>query len=139
MTENSSQPQTTLTERIARGDVGAAKCPSRDILRHVTSLWGVLVFIALREGTLRFSELRRRTDGISEKMLAQTLRQLERDGFVVRTAHPVVPPHVEYALTPLGQDVAPLVAALADWVEVHYGNITAAQRQYDTIHDQPAP
>ena len=95
----------------------AATCPSRAVLSHVTSRWGVLVLIALQEGTLRFSALRRRIGGVSERMLAQTLKVLEADGFITRRAHDVVPPHVEYSLTPLGREVAERVAGLAHWIE----------------------
>ncbi len=87
------------------------------MLEHVTSRWGVLVLAALRPGVLRFSELRRRVSGVSEKMLAQTLRHLEADGLVLRTAYPEVPPRVEYSLTERGAEVAVLVAALVDWIE----------------------
>lgn len=98
-------------------DVMAAECPSRAVLGHLTSRWGVLVMIALLTGTHRFSVLRRRIGGVSERMLAQTLQQLEADGFVRRVALDVVPPHVEYSLTPLGKEAAQHVAALAHWVE----------------------
>jgi len=94
-----------------------ASCPSRTVLDHVTSKWGVLVLLALSEaGTLRWSELRRRTQGVSEKMLAQTLRTLEADGLVSRTAHPVVPPHVEYSLTARGRELAALLNPLMAWI-----------------------
>ena len=139
MTRAMAPPPDTLSARIERGDVSAATCPSREILKHITSLWGVLVLIALQGKTMRFSELRRTASGISEKMLAQTLRQLERDGLVSRTAYPVVPPHVDYSLTALGQAAAPLVAALADWVELHFEDITAAQAAYDEVGKRPAP
>jgi DNA-binding HxlR family transcriptional regulator len=112
-----------------RGDVFAAQCPSREVLQHVTSRWGVLLLVALRDGTHRFSELRRRVGGISEKMLAQTLQWLEGDGFVERIAHPVVPPHVEYRLTPSGEAVAARVAELADWIEDNLNDILAARKQ----------
>jgi DNA-binding HxlR family transcriptional regulator len=98
-------------------DVLNEKCPSRQVLNHVTSRWGVLVLIVLQDGTHRFSALRRRIGGVSERMLAQTLRLLEEDGFVRRTAHPVVPPHVDYDLTPLGREVAEKVHALAACIE----------------------
>lgn len=107
----------TLSERLARGDVLAAACPSREVLRRLTSRWGVLVLIALRAGPLRFSALRRRIGGVSERMLAQTLQALEGDGMLLRHALPVVPPHVEYELSPLGVEAAERVRALADWVE----------------------
>ena len=83
----------------------AQACPSREVLKHVTSRWGVLVLIALEGKTRRFSELRRSIGGVSERMLAQTLQWLEGDGLVLRIAHDVVPPHVEYRLTPLGREL----------------------------------
>lgn len=100
-------------------DVMNPKCPSRLILNHVTSRWGVLILIALKDGTLRFGALRRRIGGVSERMLAQSLRSLEQDGLVRRTAHQTIPPHVEYDLTPSGADVAQAVRLLADSVERH--------------------
>lgn len=107
----------TLSMKMARGDLMAAACPSREILKHVTSRWGVLVLIALETDTHRFSALRRRIGGVSERMLAQTLQWLEHDGLVNRVAFDVVPPHVEYSLTPLGRSAAEKVRALADWIE----------------------
>jgi len=110
-------------------DVMNEKCPSRLVLNHVTSRWGVLVLIALQDGTLRFSALRRRVGGVSERMLAQTLRLLEQDGFVRRTAHPVVPPHVDYDLTPMGQEVAGKVHALAACIESNLDRILTARKE----------
>ena len=95
----------------------SAACPSRDVLKHMTSRWGVLALIALEGRTLRFSELKRAIGGVSERMLAQTLQSLERDGLVARVAFEVVPPHVEYSLTPLGRSGAEKLRALADWIE----------------------
>ena len=106
-----------LTEQIRRGEVLDPNCPSREILRHITSRWGLLVLIALSEETLRFSELRRKVGGVSEKMLAQTLQAFEEDGFIDRRSYPVVPPHVEYRLTPLGIEVKDQIAGLANWLE----------------------
>ncbi len=114
-----------LSDLVARGDLMAHACPSREVLKHVTSRWGVLVLMALELGPKRFSQLRRRVGGVSERMLAQTLQALEGDGFVLRVAHPVVPPHVEYSLTPLGLEVAERVRGLADWIEVNLGRILA--------------
>lgn len=119
MTKSACPPAAPLTARMERGDVFAAACPSRVLMKHLTSTWGVLALIALRGGTLRFSELRRKVSGVSERMLAQTLQQLETDGVVNRTAYQVVPPRVEYALTPLGREAADKVADLADWIEVN--------------------
>jgi DNA-binding HxlR family transcriptional regulator len=118
-----------LAEVMRRGEVLATECPSREILKHVTSQWGVLVLVALIEGTHRFSELRRKVGGVSEKMLAQTLQQLERDGFIDRVAHLVVPPHVEYTLTPLGEGIGKQVEALADWIEVNLPEIMLQQQK----------
>ena len=106
-----------LSERLRRGDLFAEGCPSRQVMRHVTSSWGVLILIALQDGTLRFSALRRRVTGVSERMLSQTLQWLEGDGLILRKSYPVVPPHTEYSLTDLGQEAAERVAALADWIE----------------------
>jgi DNA-binding HxlR family transcriptional regulator len=119
----------SLADRMQRGDLFAEKCPSREVLKHVTSRWGVLLLVALLSGTQRFSDLRRKVNGISEKMLAQTLQWLESDGFVERVSYPVVPPHVEYTLTQSGTEIAKKVEALADWIELHLPEIIAAQIQ----------
>lgn len=121
----------TLTERLRRGNLFAGPCPSRDILKNVSSRWGVLILISLRDGTHRFSELRRRIGGVSEKMLAQSLQALEADGFVQRIAYPVVPPHVEYSLTASGEEVARLVAALADWIEVQVPEVMTHRAEFE--------
>lgn len=121
----------TLAARMQRGDLFAEKCPSREVLKHVTSRWGVLVLVALLGGTHRFSDLRRKTAGVSERMLAQTLKWLEGDGFVLRKAWPVVPPHVEYSLSPLGREVAMKVEGLADWIEENLAQIIEARPASD--------
>ena len=100
-----------------RGKVLAQACPSREILRHLTSRWGVLVLIVLQNGTKRFSEIRREIEGVSERMLTQTLQQLEQDGMVHRQDFQTVPPHVEYSLTPFGQVAADKLYELVDWLE----------------------
>lgn len=111
------------------GDAGM--CPQRLILEHVTSRWGVLVLLALEERSFRFSELRREIGGVSEKMLAQTLQTLERDGIVHRDAKPVIPPRVDYSLTGLGREVAAQVGALAEWTERRMTAVQEARRTYD--------
>ena len=116
-------PALSLQEQLRRGNLFAEACPSREVLQHVTSRWGVLILVALLDGTHRFSELRRKIGGVSEKMLAQTLQALESDGFVLRTSFPVVPPHVEYSLTPMGTEVAAQVRTLADWIEHNLSTI----------------
>jgi DNA-binding HxlR family transcriptional regulator len=117
----------TPLDRLQAGNVMAADCPSRQVLQHVTSRWGTLVLIALSSGTRRFSALRRQIGGVSERMLAQTLQQLEGDGFVLRHAHDVVPPHVDYSLTPLGREMADRVTALSSWIEAHLPVILTAR------------
>lgn len=95
---------------------GVPGCPSRLLLEHVTSKWGVLVLLRLgSHGTLRWAELKRSVDGVSEKMLISTLRTLEADGLVLREALPVVPPHVEYSLTVAGREATALLAPLVAW------------------------
>jgi len=117
-----------LSEKFSRGELLNVNCPSRDVLKRVTSRWSVLILLALQGQTLRFSALRRTVGGVSERMLAQNLRYLEEDGFVQRIAYDVVPPHVEYRLTPLGEEVGEQVVGLADWLEVNLNRILA-QRQ----------
>ncbi|WP_224981647.1 winged helix-turn-helix transcriptional regulator [Geomonas agri] len=127
-----SEPEVvSLSDQMRRGELFCVQCPSREILKHVTSQWGVLVLVALMEKTHRFSELRRKVGGVSEKMLAQTLQYLERDGFVDRVSFPVVPPHVEYSLTPLGRAIGEKVESLADWIESNLPSIMAVQRKAD--------
>jgi DNA-binding HxlR family transcriptional regulator len=112
------------------GDCYSAACPAREVLGHVTGRWGGLVLGALTRGTQRYSEIRERIDGISEKMLAQKLRELERDGLVVRRQHPEVPPRVDYTLTPAGVEVAERVVSLIGWLQDHVAELMAAQGRY---------
>ena len=116
-----------LSQDPQRAQVMAADCPSRAVLGHITSRWGVLVLVMLLERTHRFSELRRAVAGVSEKMLAQTLEALAFDGLVLRVAHQVVPPHVEYSLTPLGREAAQRLEVLVDWIEENFQLIQQAQ------------
>ncbi|MEG3632088.1 winged helix-turn-helix transcriptional regulator [Streptomyces poriticola] len=112
-----------------------AMCPYRLVLEHVTSRWGVLVLIHLLERPHRFSELRRAVGRmgrpVSEKMLAQTLQTLERDGMVLRDAQPVIPPRVDYSLTALGREAAEQVRTLALWTERRMAEVDSARRAYD--------
>lgn len=126
----------TLHDLPDRGDLYNRNCPTRVVLDHVMGRWGGLILGALRSGTLRFAELQRVVDGVSEKMLAQTLRALERDGLIARKSYPVVPPHVEYSLTPLGRECAEHVWALADWIEAHLRDLVDAQRRHDAAARQ---
>ncbi|MBV8502160.1 MAG: helix-turn-helix transcriptional regulator [Paucibacter sp.] len=128
--------KTSLSKRLRRGDLLAEACPSRDVLKHVTSRWGVLVLMALELRPHRFAELRRAVQGVSERMLAQTLQWLEGDGLVQRIVHDVVPPHVEYRLTPLGRDGAKRVRGLADWIELNVGKVQAFQAERETCEER---
>jgi DNA-binding HxlR family transcriptional regulator len=109
--------QAALAELKGDSDAFEPDCPTRVLLDHITSRWGVLILVALSSGTMRWGELRRWALGISEKMLAQTLQDLEGDGLIIRKSYDVVPPHVDYTLSPLGQEAADRVEALADWIE----------------------
>lgn len=109
-------------------------CPLRDVLNRVGDKWSVLVVIELKGGRLRFSDLRRAIEGISQRMLTHTLRQLERDGLIERTVYPSVPVRVEYELTALGLTLNEPLAALAQWAESCRGAIQAARVAYDNAH-----
>lgn len=103
----------------------------RDVLERVADKWTLLVIEELTEGTLRFTRLRERVGGVSQKMLTKTLRQLERDGLVIREVHPVVPPHVDYRLTPLGESLGEAVCGVWMWVEKHMKDVERSRRKYD--------
>lgn len=118
----------SFSAAVRRGDVLSADCPSREVLKHMTSRWGVLVLVMLLSGMHRFSELRRKIGGVSEKMLSQTLQELEADGLVDRKSLPVVPPHVEYRLTPLGREAAEHLEVMVNWIEEKIPQIMAVRR-----------
>lgn len=101
------------------GQVLSNQCPSREILEHLTTKWSVLVLRCLSDGVHRFSELKQRIEGVSEKMLAQTLKTLEQDGLILRTVYPTVPPKVEYQLTFEGSQIAARVNQLIEYLEQH--------------------
>lgn len=112
-----------ILKNYQRGNVLASLCPSRKILEHLTSRWGVLVMLVLHEKTLRFSEIRRKIDGISERMLTQTLQNLEKDGMIIRTSYHTVPPHVDYQLSEYGKQASQKIADLVDWLELNLDDI----------------
>jgi len=112
-------------------DPFASACPSRQVLDRIGDRWTVLVVVSLADGPKRFSELDRRIDGVSQKMLTQTLRGLERDGLVTRTVHAQVPPRVEYELTDVGRTLIGPLNALTDWARSHMPGIEEARRRYD--------
>lgn len=119
-------PKSTKTIRIRKGNLFSSDCPTRIILDDVTSRWGSLVLVLLhKDGSYRFSELAYLIGGVSEKMLAQTLRALEQDGFVLRTVHATKPPKVEYSLTEMGSEVAERMLSLAAYIESNVGRVMA--------------
>ncbi len=106
-------------------------CPSRQVLDRIGDRWSVLILVALSHGPMRYTELSRRIDGVSQKMLTQTLRGLERDGMVARTVHPVIPPRVDYELTDLGRTLRRPISALEAWAIAHMDDVVAARVVYD--------
>ncbi|WP_405133293.1 winged helix-turn-helix transcriptional regulator [Nocardia sp. NBC_01388] len=123
--------ETIEVEGMPEWDVFNINCPTRQVFDRVGERWTGLVLLALEPGTQRFSELRRRIQGITQKMLTQTLRALERDGVVERRVFPTVPVTVEYTLTPLGRSLATAIAGLRAWSYQNIGEIIAARAEYD--------
>jgi len=115
------------------GQVLSTECPSREILEHLTSKWSVLVLRCLSDGVHRFSELKQRIEGVSEKMLSQTLKTLEHDGFILRTVYPVVPPKVEYQLTILGSQAAEKTMYLIGWIEKSLPEILESKERVSAL------
>ena len=125
----------TETNTVPVWNVYEAACPTRLVLNRIADKWTVLVVSSLQQGTKRFSTLQREIGGVSQKMLTQTLRGLERDGLVTRTIYPTVPPKVEYTLTPLGLTLVGLVDAIRVWSETHIEAVINAQTIYDSTVD----
>jgi DNA-binding HxlR family transcriptional regulator len=123
--------QGAQTAQALLGDPYRADCPTRRILDRIGDRWTVLVVSILGDGDARFSELRRRIEGVSQKMLTQTLRGLERDGLVRRTVYPEVPVRVEYALTGAGRTLLEPLRALQQWSVEHLSDVSASQDAYD--------
>ena len=114
-----------------RHDVFARNSVSRQVLEIIANKWTTLIICVLSEGTKRYSELQREIEGLSQKMLTQTLRRLERDGLIERKVYPVVPPKVEYSLTPLGKTLIELLGSLCEWAEEHLDEVEAARIRHD--------
>lgn len=123
-------------ERRAAYDSYLAGCPSRQLLDRISDKWVSLVLTGLADGPRRYSDLGRLIAGVSEKMLTQTLRTLERDGLVTRTLTPATPVRVDYALTPLGQSLLPVMAAVKSWADTHIEDVEAARETYDQSRQQ---
>lgn len=115
--------------KLQKGHVLSKDCPSRAILNHLTSRWGVLVMIVLLDGTKRFSEIRRGIEGVSERMLSETLKQLEQDGMLIRRSYHTVPPHTDYTLTEYGRQASERIYGLVDWLENNLHGILATTHQ----------
>lgn len=120
-----------LEETWTRGDVFAAECPTRQLLDRIADKWSTLVLIVLGQGPIRFNALKHRIDGVSQKMLSQTLKSLERDGLVSRTVVPTVPVSVTYAVTPLGMTLMSAMQSMIDWAETRMPEVAVAQTLYD--------
>ncbi|TWD74814.1 HxlR family transcriptional regulator [Kribbella amoyensis] len=121
-------------EEAARAyDAFIAVCPTRQLVDRISDKWVTLVLCALGDGPKRYSDLSRRIAGVSQKMLTQTLRSLERDGLVVREVTPSVPVRVDYELTPLGTTLMPLIAAIKTWAETHMDEVATSREAYDAV------
>jgi DNA-binding HxlR family transcriptional regulator len=118
-------------------DPNNANCPSRQALDRIADRWTILVLLALDDGPRRFTELARRIEGVSQKMLTQTLRGLERDGLITRTVHATVPPRVDYELTALGRTLGGPITAVRQWALDHMADVLAAREAYDAQRAQP--
>jgi DNA-binding HxlR family transcriptional regulator len=130
-------PETACDPGGASGPAAVGQpttCRARQVLQRVGDKWSMLVIDLLGQGTMRFTELHRAVDGITARMLTVTLRGLERDGIVTRTIHPVIPPRVEYALTPMGRTLLDTIGELVSWADSHLPEIEAARAAYDARH-----
>ena len=110
-----------------------ADCPVRDVMDNISGKWSMLLMLRLSDGPMRFGELKRRVPDISQRMLTQTLRDLQRDGYVLRTVFPTQPPSVEYRLTDLGNSFMKLIIALAEWAEDNHDRVRRARAEYDRL------
>ena len=124
----------SFSAQVRRGELTSTECPCREVLKNVTSPWGMLLIIVLMGDVRRFSELRRMVGGVSEKMLSQTLKRLEAHGLVHRKSYETVPPHTEYSLTPLGRTVGEKVEALADCINTIIPDIMETRQSPRSSH-----
>ena len=113
------------------GDVFASDCPTRQLLNRIGDKWSVLVLLSLADQDLRFNDLKRRIGGISQKVLTQTVRSLERDGLIDRTVEATIPVSVTYSMTKLGARLVAALRLMVDWAETHMGEVLIAQKHYD--------
>lgn len=120
-----------MVSNFPEPDVFTLNCPTQQVLDVLGNKWSTIVLYCLAYGPHRYGEVQRRIEGISQKVLTQTLRNLERHGLISRQAYPEVPPRVEYALTPLGASLIDPLQAIADWSRQHYAEVAASRSQYD--------
>lgn len=142
MRPRTDRPAGNMKQRILayRADaISAENCPIRGIMDRIGSKWSVLLISVLAERPHRFGELRRAVSDISQRMLTQTLRELQQDGLIGRTVHPTTPPTVEYRLTPMGQTLLEPLAGLLNWAEAHSPAIQAARSAYAAAERPVAP
>ncbi|WP_296175404.1 helix-turn-helix domain-containing protein [uncultured Brevundimonas sp.] len=132
-TETSSGHPAETAPALWRGDVYAANCPTRLLLDRIADKWTVLLLTTLAGGPMRFNALKRRIEGVSQKMLSQTLRQMERDGLATRSVEATVPVSVTYAITPLGQTLVQALQPVIDWAETRMPEVALAQADYDAV------
>ncbi|MGA4844238.1 winged helix-turn-helix transcriptional regulator [Streptomyces sp. G45] len=125
----------TRAAEAAAYDAYLAQCPARHLLDRISNKWVSLIVTALADGPQRYSDLARKLASVSQKMLTQSLRNLERDGLLTRTVTPSVPVRVDYALTPLGQSLVPLMRAIKAWAEEHMDEVLAAREGYDAAQE----
>ncbi|MBC2878533.1 MULTISPECIES: winged helix-turn-helix transcriptional regulator [Streptomyces] len=134
-TTSTATTTNAAVEARAAYDAYLAECPARQLLDRIGDKWVSLVVNALAEGPQRYSDLARRLVSVSQKMLTQTLRNLERDGLLTRTVTPAVPVRVDYALTPLGETLVPLMRAIKAWAESNMDDVLAARARFDGAAD----
>ena len=123
--------RTNGNSRIRRARIDAEACPVSEVIDRISGKWSVGIIVAAARGPIRFTELERTIEGVSRRMLTLTLRNLERDGLLIRTVYPTVPPKVEYRLTAMAQELYESLAALTRWAERHRGSIQQARKEYD--------
>ncbi len=128
----------SLLDVPQKGNVYASECPTRLVLDRIADKWTVLILALLIHQPLRFNALLRQVEGLSQKVLSQTLKRLERDGLLSRTVYATVPVSVEYALTPLGATLARSLTPIIAWAETHIDAVVAARDAYDARQDAPA-
>ena len=123
-------------ETPLRGNVWLSECPTRRLLDRIADKWSTLILTLLSQEPIRFNELKRRIEGVSQKMLSQTLKSLERDGLVHRSAVATVPVTVTYAITPLGMELVVSMRSMIEWAETRMLDVTMAQARYDRDHSE---